>query len=1515
MEISRRKVVALLAYLALGDQPQARDALAALLWPDYDQASARTNLRRDLSRLKRAMGAEHLEADRHQIKLVHGNDLFVDVAVFEAAVARVRRHHPAARRLCDNCATALSNAVSFYQEDFMGGFALPDSAPFEEWQFFQREGLRRKLAELLRRLIDWHVDHAEYTQAVEYGRRWVALDGLHEPAQRRLMQLYAWSGQRAAAIRQYQEAARLLEEELGEAPEEETVLLYESIRNRKLVAPNTRTGPKEPNVEARYEVLDLLAVGGHAEVYYGRDRTSGIDVVIKRLKPELLEREATYLQRFIREAEALSHLEHPNIVRMLAAYEEADQHNIVMEYVPGGNLRQLLERESPLPVEKAVVIALELADALGRAHHLSIIHRDLKPDNVLLAADGTPRLTDFGLARLRRDEVRVTRTGAVVGSPAYMSPEALHGDELDPRSDIWSFGVLLYEMLAGRRPFEGQQLTPVLVSILQDKVPPVTEFRPDTPPALVNLLQRMLEKNPERRPSSMRQVAAELEAIAWGRTADDGPQTVDGGSVQVGAPSLPSPISNLPPFVGREQTLSRLQALLRRATGGAGAVSFVLGEAGQGKTSLLQAFVQQSLQQFPSLLVAGGNCNAYTGSGDPYLPFREILETLAADSRAQATDRSSGVLEILLETGPDLLNTFIPARNVVERLPEKGQQVLAQAQLTSARRVTSALQQQDLFEQFARVMKALSRRRPLLLFLDDLQWVDQGSANLLLHLGRGIETHAIMILGAYRPAEVSVGRDGGRHPLETPLFELQRVFGDMLFDLSEEEGRPFINALIDSEPNRLDEAFREMLYRQTGGHPLFTLELLRSMQERGDLVVDKDGNWVAQLDLDWHTLPARVEGAIGERISRLPAELKEVLEVASVEGEEFATETVARALGTDERLTMRQISGVLDRKHLLVRALDVRQVGSVRLSRYRFRHILIQRYLYNSMDAVEKVYQHEAVARALEALYGDETATIAAHLARHLDLAQLPAEAAVYFEQAGDQARRAVALEEAARYFEAALARWPPTDTAGRAALLRRLGECQWIRGELQDALATYEECFNLFEAVDDMHGAGAVQRSMGRLYWEIADRERSLEHYHHSLEILERIPESVELAWTISSLSQMYMLASQYDEAIEWGEWALALAEQLDVDDVKTHALNNVGVAYMETGQLQLGKKLVRESLHLALELGLPHDACRAYLNLGEVPAGAYEERRAVLQELADYATSIRAPLYAGSAHTELGNIEWELGEWRAAQARRAEIAAWIERAPTMGYLRGVNSVFLGRMYNDLGQFDKALDALEPVLPLVRSQNEVQIIGPHMGQLARALAAKNREREAVDILHEMLEAIMAQPYVHRDSTPALLFACTWFAEHRPTKDALEMAAQFRDLLEVADEHGTKPDVAAAWREAAGAVLAASGLAVDAVPHFQSAVEQWRELGRLFDETRAAIALGRALDEIGDKAGMQVAHTRAAALLQELASQLDGEEDRENFLNSFPDVKRGQEHWRGLPGRTRTGRAGSRNRR
>jgi DNA-binding SARP family transcriptional activator len=587
-----------------------------------------------------------------------------------------------------------------------------------------------------------------------------------------------------------------------------------------------------------------------------------------------------------------------------------------------------------------------------------------------------------------------------------------------------------------------------------------------------------------------------------------------------------------PVFVARQRELAQLDGFLELALGGQGRVVFVIGETGSGKTALVQEFLHRAQELHADLLASSGNCNARTGVGDPYLPFREILGLLTGDVEARwaagamAGDQARRLwntlpvaAQALAETGPDLIDTFVPGTALIERANAHatiGDHWLSRlgelSEQQASGHIAPAPQQTDLFEQYTRVLDTLAHRSPLVLVIDDLQWADLGSVSLLFHLGRQLAGNRILIVGAYRPEEVAVGRDGERHPLDPVVHELQREYGDVTVNLDQAEGRDFVEAFLDSETNHLGTPFREKLYRQTRGHPLFTVELLRGMQERGDLIQDSEDRWVEGPALDWDTLPARVEAASAERIGRLPQPLQAALRVASVEGEDFTAEVVARVLQTDERKLVHSLSTELHRKHRLVRALALQHLGSRRLSRYRFKHNLIQRYLYDDLDEVERGYLHEDVGNALERLYGAQAREIAVQLARHFEEAGIEEKAIHYLHQAGEKALQLSAYEEGIAQL-----------TRGLALLMTMPDSPERAEHEL-----TLQLALGIALAGTIGYAAPEVQ-----------------EVYVKARDLSQRTGKTSQLCQALGELSKMYYVRAEHRKARDLAQEALSLARQ----------------------------------------------------------------------------------------------------------------------------------------------------------------------------------------------------------------------------------------------------------------------------------------------------------------------------------------------------------------------------------
>jgi eukaryotic-like serine/threonine-protein kinase len=261
----------------------------------------------------------------------------------------------------------------------------------------------------------------------------------------------------------------------------------------------------------RYLVEQVIGGGGMAVVYRARDEELDRPVAIKVLADNLAADEA-FRKRFLREARLAAQLSHRNVVQIYDSGEADGRPYIVMEYVEGETLADLLARRGRLPAWEAVELALQVCAGLDHAHRAGLVHRDIKPRNLLLRPDGTVKIVDFGIAR-SAGGTRLTETGSVLGTAAYLAPEQAAGDQVTPAADVYALGVVLYELLAGRTPHTAESLTEFLARGHEQPIPALRELAPEAPEALEDVVMRCLARIPAYRPASAGDLAAELQAV------------------------------------------------------------------------------------------------------------------------------------------------------------------------------------------------------------------------------------------------------------------------------------------------------------------------------------------------------------------------------------------------------------------------------------------------------------------------------------------------------------------------------------------------------------------------------------------------------------------------------------------------------------------------------------------------------------------------------------------------------------------------------------------------------------------------------------------------------------------------------------------------------------------------------------------------------------------------------------------------------------------------------------------
>ena len=837
-----------------------------------------------------------------------------------------------------------------------------------------------------------------------------------------------------------------------------------------------------------------------------------------------------------------------------------------------------------------------------------------------------------------------------------------------------------------------------------------------------------------------------------------------------------------PVFVARQQALERLDGFLAAARAGRGQVAFVTGGPGRGKTALLAEFARRAMAAHPRLLVAGGRCNVLAGVGDPYLPFREMLGMLTGDVEARWAAGSIShdhgwrlwgavplAARALLARGPHIPGTLLDGPALLSRATAAAaspgapwlQRLRARVEREQAR--SEGLEAEYLLVQVTNVLRRLAEDHPLLLIVDDLQWADGSSIGLLFHLGRRLPGSRILLACAYRPEEVPSRSEEGR-PLVKVLAELKGQFGDVWIDLArveEAEERGFVNALLDTEPNRLGRAFREALFRRTAGHPLFTIELLRSMQEKGELLQDEDGRWFEGPALNWEALPARVEGAIEQRIRRLKPELQALLTVASVEGEEFTAQVVATVQGQTERQVLQRFSRELEHRHRLVRVSDEMQPGPQRLSHYRFAHALFRDYVYETLSPGERRLLHHEVGTALESLYGDQVGNIAVRLAVHF--AGHREKERHYARLAGERAAAQYANEEAVRHLSRALALTPEVEQEERYALLlarEQVYHRQGDREAQQRDLAALEDAA---ETLADPQKRATVSVRRAKYAYLTGDAQAAIAAAGRAVDCLqtEGDPALEAEAHRLGGIAEGSV--KDFEARRLRLEKGLALARRAEARWLEAEILRQISWAHALQGQHNQAAVCVEASLAIFQEMGDRHDQMRIRHNLAAFAKMRfkYQQAREHWEEGLRLSHELGARLHEATMIHALASVLEACGEYPTARQRYRLVLA---KARDIGArtLEARALVGVGCTSHALGESEAGLPYIRQALALARETGERYLQANVLTALGHCLGAHGQLEEARSAYQEALplRREMGHPHQATEAQAGLARVC-----------------------------------------------------------------------------------------------------------------------------------------------------------
>jgi tetratricopeptide (TPR) repeat protein len=700
------------------------------------------------------------------------------------------------------------------------------------------------------------------------------------------------------------------------------------------------------------------------------------DVALALLKTDSIDEHER--ERILQEAQTMARMgEHPNVMPVYDLGYDGDLPFMVMPVMTGGSVETLLlnSEQRRLTLEQGLAVALGVCNGLVFAHSQGIVHRDLKPGNVWLTSDQVPRIGDFGLA-LSQSTNRMTSPDVVVGTPLYMSPEQIRGDELDQRTDLYSLGVMLYEMMAGTPPFSGDSPLAIIGQHLNTAPLAPTWYNQECPGELEALILRLLAKDAGARPQSAADVLEALELI---QSSASGAQTA-GTRPGSGDPLVMGSDSS---FVGRDREMARLGAALEDSRAGRGRLAVLAGEPGVGKTRVARELEFHA--RLRGARVAWGRCYEEQGL-PPYWPWVQVVRELLRDSDPEDIRSALGA------GAPEIAEIVADVRTYLPDIPPP-------AKVDSPQYARFRL-----FESLTTYLSTVAKNRPLVILLDDLQWADQSSLMYLEFLAAALRDSAILLVGMYRDVDLSP-----QHPLVQTLGALTREthFQRLaLKGLGEDDVAKLIEvaAGIDPSPELVSG-----VYRQTEGNPLFVTEVVRLLAEEGELEPGRPGG-------DLTRVPDGVREVIGRRLSHLPAQVTESLTVASVIGHEFGLYEL------DSLVDLEAEDGLLD---IMDQAVLSGVIDEVRdyPGRYRFTHILTQQALAGHLSQTRRTMLHISIGEALERLYANDIMPHAAELARHFgEAAALTGNERQirYCVLAGEHALTTYAYEEALAHFQRA---------------------------------------------------------------------------------------------------------------------------------------------------------------------------------------------------------------------------------------------------------------------------------------------------------------------------------------------------------------------------------------------------------------------------------------------------------------------------------------------------------------
>ncbi len=730
-------------------------------------------------------------------------------------------------------------------------------------------------------------------------------------------------------------------------------------------------------------------------------------------------------------------------------------------------------------------------------------------------------------------------------------------------------------------------------------------------------------------------------------------------------------------FVARRSQRQRLNHLLDKAVFGKGQICFIKGNAGSGKTALIQAFIQNATKNHPELLIAYGRGTSLNQVGVPYQPFIDILAMLLADLETAVNNQllplsqARRLWEAYPQTfatiktfGPDLLTNWFSHQEQKDSWQELGH----------------SQSQAILFQQLALTLTELSRHHPLLLILDDLHWADESSISLFFHLSQRLEGHKVFLVGAYREEEISYLKTIHNQT----ILEIQRRSGNRAIDLGapgEDENKDFVNTLLDRDLNLYSEQFRNAFLQQTNGHPLFATELLEALKMEGTLFQDRKGYWGDKREIVWQKLPTRIEAVIGNRLNKLSEEVQQMLAVASVEGETFTIQATAQVMGYDNRSLLKILEPASTQSPQIIHQVETVQLKDSPLLQFRFSQTLFQQYLYQQIHPAEAKLLHGEIAEALETVYAEADKSIGASLGYHYEKAGLLSKAVHYYQAAAETAVSQYANEAAIFYFTKALDLLPQNNLMTKADLLLASERLNDLLGNREEQARDLQMLQEIVEQSREPQLASVYLLRKANYLFNLNDFVKAEEQ---ASQVIQNNYSNLELKlMAYQILGRILLMRGKVEGAREVFISALECAEELTTIGVEATIFRNFGLVSSLQGELTIARSYLDKAhtLHSQAKSTLGEAKTLQSLSIVEHQNGHYskalqyaEQALSIFQKVGSRKGEAETLQQIGAVNGSLGNFQHSIQYLQKARQDFRVLDDQVGEAMALGYLCAAN-------------------------------------------------------------------------------------------------------------------------------------------------------------------------------------------------------------------------------------------------